>query len=206
MHPGRSGTSAAKPPPSSSGSGSKIIGPAMGFCSGLHSHENASRRRKTLGIPMGADICVQTESLARTYERPALRKLLAAFPADSKVVKASFAVIATVVSISDKLPPAAAASIAEAAVFSSGNSPMASQSWWPKVKYHPMRLPPTLLKSLATASSRFFGLASMTLTAAAVKRPQEMYIGMASLLKRVRVLDLTDTEPYRRSPYGFKRP
>jgi D-serine deaminase-like pyridoxal phosphate-dependent protein len=34
----------------------------------------------------------------------------------------SFAVIAGVVSISDKLPPAAAASIAEAAAFSSGNS------------------------------------------------------------------------------------
>src|SRR6516165_9493274 len=37
---------------------------------------------------------------------------------------------------------AAAASIAEAAAFSSGNSPMAIQSWWPKVKYHPMSLPP----------------------------------------------------------------
>jgi hypothetical protein len=62
--------------------------------------------------------------ITRTYERPALRKLLAAFPADSKVAAASFAVIATVVSISDKLPPAAAASIADAAAFSSGNSPM----------------------------------------------------------------------------------
>jgi hypothetical protein len=80
-------------------------------------------------VAVGADLCVQAESLARTYERPALRKLLAAFPAESKVAAASFAVIATVVSISDKLPPAAAASIAEAAVFSSGNSPMASQSW-----------------------------------------------------------------------------
>ena len=64
---------------------------------------------------MGADICVRTESLNRTYERPALRKSFAAFPADSKVAAASFAVIATVVSMSDRLPPAAAASIAEAA-------------------------------------------------------------------------------------------
>ncbi len=42
--------------------------------------------------------------------------------------------MATVVSMSNKLPPAAAASIAEAAALSSGNSPMASQSWWPKVR------------------------------------------------------------------------
>jgi len=56
--------------------------------------------------------------------RPALRNSLAAFPADSKVVAASLAVIATVVSTSDKLPPAAAASTADAAAFSSGNSPM----------------------------------------------------------------------------------
>jgi hypothetical protein len=34
---------------------------------------------------MGADICIQTESLARTYERPALRNAFAAFAADSKV-------------------------------------------------------------------------------------------------------------------------
>jgi hypothetical protein len=40
---------------------------------------------------------------------------------------------------------------------------MANQSWWPKVKYHPMSLPPTLLKSLATASSRFSGLASRSM-------------------------------------------
>jgi hypothetical protein len=33
----------------------------------------------------GADICGQTESLARIYWRPALRKSFAAFPADSKV-------------------------------------------------------------------------------------------------------------------------
>ena len=50
-------------------------------------------------------------------------------------------------------------------LFSSGNSAMTSQSWWPKVKSQPMSLPPTLSKSLATASSRFFGLASMPLTA-----------------------------------------
>jgi len=57
----------------------------------------------------------------RSYERPAL---LAAFPAAAKVAAASFAVMATVVSISDRLPPAAAARTAEAATFSSGNSPM----------------------------------------------------------------------------------
>jgi hypothetical protein len=34
---------------------------------------------------MGADIFAEIKSLARTYERPALRKLLAAFPADTKV-------------------------------------------------------------------------------------------------------------------------
>jgi hypothetical protein len=34
---------------------------------------------------MGADIFAEIESLARTYERPALRKLFAAFPADTKV-------------------------------------------------------------------------------------------------------------------------
>jgi hypothetical protein len=33
---------------------------------------------------MGADICVRTERLNRTYERPALRKSFAAFPADSR--------------------------------------------------------------------------------------------------------------------------
>jgi hypothetical protein len=33
----------------------------------------------------GADIFAEIESLARTYERPALRKLFAAFPADTKV-------------------------------------------------------------------------------------------------------------------------
>ncbi len=39
---------------------------------------------------------------------------------------------------------------------------------------HPMSLPHTLLKSLATASSRFSGFASMPLTASEVKRPREM--------------------------------
>src|SRR5262249_41602356 len=58
------------------------------------------------------------------YERPALRKFFAAFPADSKAAWASFAVIATLVSTSVKLPPAAAASTAEAAAFSLGNSAM----------------------------------------------------------------------------------
>src|SRR5262245_34479080 len=127
----------------------------------------------------------QTESLARTYERPALRKAFAALLADTKVACASLAVMATVVSTSAKLPPPAAASTAEAAAFSSGNSPMTRKSWWPKVKYHPMSLPPTLLKSFATASSRFSGLASMPLMASEVKRPGGMYIGMASLLQRV---------------------
>src|SRR5262249_40840951 len=77
--------------------------------------------------------------------------------------------------MSDRLPPPAAARIAEAAAFSSGNSPIAIQSWWPKVRYQPMSLPPTLLKSLATASSsRFSGLANMLLTASAVYRPREV--------------------------------
>ena len=43
------------------------------------------RRRRISFGKMGADICVQTESLNRTYGRPALRKAFAAFPADSKV-------------------------------------------------------------------------------------------------------------------------
>ena len=34
---------------------------------------------------MDADFCIQTESLARTYERPALRKAFAALLADTKV-------------------------------------------------------------------------------------------------------------------------
>ena len=106
-------------------------------------------------------------SASQTYERPALRKALAAFAADSKVANASLAVIAIVVSTSDKLPPPDAASTAEAAAFASGNSPMASQS------YHAVSLPPTLWKSLATASSRFSGLASMPLMASDVNRPRE---------------------------------
>jgi hypothetical protein len=76
----------------------------------------------------GTASALEVDSLARTYERPALRKLRAAFPADSKVAAASFAVMATVVSMSDRLPPAAAANIAEAAAFSSGHSLMAIQS------------------------------------------------------------------------------
>src|SRR5262249_31632762 len=108
------------------------------------------------------------------YERPALRKLLDAFPAASKVAAASLAVIATVVSISERLPPAAAARTADAAPFSSGNSPITSQSWRPNVKYQPISLPPTLLNKLATASSRFSGLANMPLTASVVNLPREM--------------------------------
>ena len=42
--------------------------------------------------------------------------------------------------MSDRLPPAAAASTAEAAVLSSGDSPITNQSWGPKVKYQPMSL------------------------------------------------------------------
>src|SRR4029077_10502565 len=122
-------------------------------------------------------------SASQTYERPALLKAFAAFAADSKVANASLAVIAIVVSTSDKLPPPAAASTAEAAAFWSGNSPMVSQSWRPNVKYHAVSLPPTLWKSLATASSRFSGLASMPLMASDVNRPREMKIGMASLLE-----------------------
>jgi hypothetical protein len=34
---------------------------------------------------MDADFCIQAESLARTYERPALRKAFAALLADTKV-------------------------------------------------------------------------------------------------------------------------
>jgi hypothetical protein len=59
------------------------------------------------------------------YDRPALRNSFAALPAASKVACASFAVMPTVVSMSDRLPPAAAARIADAAAFSFGNSPMA---------------------------------------------------------------------------------
>src|SRR5215470_3134891 len=117
---------------------------------------------------------LRNQSVHATYVRPALRKLFAALPAASKVAAASLAVMATVVSMSERLPPAAAASTAEAATFSSGNSPMTSQSWRPKVRYQPISLPPTLLKRLATASSRFSGLASMPLTASEVNLPREM--------------------------------
>jgi hypothetical protein len=76
---------------------------------------------KNVGHQDGRRYQRRDRRFARTYERPALRKAFAAFPADSKVAAASFAVMATVVSISDKLPPAEAASTAEAAAFSSGN-------------------------------------------------------------------------------------
>src|SRR6516162_9857445 len=46
------------------------------------------------------------------YERPALRNCFANFPAEPNVATASFAVMATVVSMLARLPPAAAARIA----------------------------------------------------------------------------------------------
>jgi hypothetical protein len=70
----------------------------------------------------------QAREEQRAYAWPALLKPRAAFPAASKVAAASLAVMASVVSTSDKLPPAAAANTAEAADFSSGNSPMTNQS------------------------------------------------------------------------------
>src|SRR5262249_7884865 len=42
-------------------------------------------RMKMLGNQDRCRYCIQPESLARTYERPALRKAFAAFAADSKV-------------------------------------------------------------------------------------------------------------------------
>src|SRR4029453_10706757 len=108
------------------------------------------------------------------YERPALLKSLAALPAASKVAFASSADIATVVSISARLPPPAAASIAADAALLSGNSPMTNQSCGPKVRYHPMSRPPTLSKRLDTASSRFSALAIIPLIASVVNRPREM--------------------------------
>jgi hypothetical protein len=44
-----------------------------------------TRRGQTSGIQDGRRLCAQIEGVARTYERPALRKSFAAFPADSKV-------------------------------------------------------------------------------------------------------------------------
>src|SRR5262249_25129257 len=88
---------------------------------------------------------------APAQEPPAFLKADAAYPAAPKVALASSAVIATVVSISDRLPPAAAANMAAAAALSSGNSPITNQSWGPNVRYQPMSLPPTLLKSLERA-------------------------------------------------------
>jgi hypothetical protein len=51
---------------------------------------------------------------------------------------------------------------------------MTNQSWRPNVRYQPMSLPPQLLNRLATASSRFSGLASMPFTASVVNLPREM--------------------------------
>jgi hypothetical protein len=58
----------------------------------LPAMQRRSQPRERLGralicsaAKMDADICIQTESSARTYERPALRKAFAAFAADTKV-------------------------------------------------------------------------------------------------------------------------
>jgi hypothetical protein len=61
--------------------------PAIGSCSGAQSRENAwaTHALRSSATKMGADICIQTESSGRTYERPALRKAFAAFAADTKV-------------------------------------------------------------------------------------------------------------------------
>src|SRR6516164_5965646 len=120
-------------------------------------------------------------SASQTYERPALRKAFAAFAADSKVANASLAVIARVVSTSDKLPPPLQPAPQKLQPLRRGTHQ------WPTSRgdqiYHAMSLPPTLWKSLATASSRFSGLASIPLMASDVNRPREMKIGMASLLE-----------------------
>ena len=72
---------------------------------------------------------------SQTTSRPALLKQsLAAVPAASKVALASSAFIATVVSMFDRLLPPAAASMAEAAALSLGNSPITNQSCGPKVQ------------------------------------------------------------------------
>jgi hypothetical protein len=52
---------------------------------------------------------------------------------------------------------------AMAAAFSSGNSPIASQSRGPKVKYHPTSLPPTLSKSFGNGLLTIFRLCHHTL-------------------------------------------
>src|SRR5215467_7605521 len=83
------------------------------FAAAFRAARTLGPRTQMLGIQDGRRYLHQTESLARTYERPALRKAFAALLADTKVACASFAVMATVVSTSDRLPPAAAASIAE---------------------------------------------------------------------------------------------
>jgi len=47
--------------------------------------ERLDHALKCSASKMDADICIQTESLARTYGRPALRKAFAALLADTKV-------------------------------------------------------------------------------------------------------------------------
>jgi hypothetical protein len=62
--------------------------------------------------------------------------------------------MATVVSMSDKLPPAAAASIADAAAFSSGNSPMAlSAEGVPRGLIQPRGRSPVAASSAAVVRS-----------------------------------------------------
>jgi hypothetical protein len=51
----------------------------------LHIEAEYTRRGETPASRMAAGSCAQIESLARAYERPALRKPFAAFPADTKV-------------------------------------------------------------------------------------------------------------------------
>jgi hypothetical protein len=57
--------------------------------------------------------------------------------------------------MSDRLPPAAAASTAETRVRSSGASAMISQSYRPNVRYQPIRRPPAAASISAIASERF---------------------------------------------------
>jgi hypothetical protein len=64
--------------------------------------------------------------------------------------------------MSDRLPPAAAASIAEAAAFSLGNSPMANQSWRPKVKSAD-ELAAYALEELSNGFLTIFGLSQHAL-------------------------------------------
>jgi hypothetical protein len=59
--------------------------PATDLAAALSAARTVSHARRFSATKMGADICIQAESLARTYERPALRKAFAALPADTKV-------------------------------------------------------------------------------------------------------------------------